>query len=94
MRQLFFIVAFWIVVVVAMRLAVSFPRSLLARVFFTPFGPEPSRGETRSDYLARRARFGSSWFLQSLVLFAAAQRPNATRSLTLLEERVATAPQT
>ena len=71
MRQLFFIVAFWIVVVVAMRLAVSFPRSLLARVFFTPFGPEPLRGEARSDYLLRCARFGGSWFVQSLVLFAA-----------------------
>jgi hypothetical protein len=61
MRQLFFIVAFWIVVVVAMRLAVSFPRSLLARVFFTPFGPEPRRGEPRSDYLLRCARFGVGW---------------------------------
>ena len=71
MRQLFFIVAFWIVVVVAMKLAVSFPRSLLARVFFTPFGPEPLRGEARSDYLLRCARFGGSWFVQSLVLFAA-----------------------
>jgi hypothetical protein len=71
MRQLFFIVAFWIVVVVAMRLAVSFPRSLLARVFFTPFGPEPLRGETRSAFLLRCARFGASWFAQSLALFAA-----------------------
>ena len=70
MRQLFFIVAFWIVVVVAMRLAVSFPRSLLARVFFTEFGPEPVPGETKADYLLRCARFGGSWFLQSLALFA------------------------
>ena len=71
MRQLFFIVAFWTVVVVAMRLAVSFPRSLLARVFFTPFGPEPFRGEARSDYLLRCALFGGSWFVQALALFAA-----------------------
>ena len=71
MRQLFFIVAFWIVVVVAMRLAVSFPRSLLARVFFTTFGPEPILGETKANYLLRCARFGASWFAQSLVLFAA-----------------------
>ena len=71
MRQLFFIVAFWIVVVVAMRLAVSFPRSLLARVFFTTFGPEPVRGEAKSDYLLRCARFGAGWCAQSLVLFAA-----------------------
>jgi hypothetical protein len=69
-RQLFFIVAFWIVVVVAMRLAVSFPKSLLARVFFTPFGPEPLRGEPRSSYFLRCARFGASWFAQSLALFA------------------------
>ena len=71
MRQLFFIVAFWIVVVVAMRLAVSFPRSLLARIFFTPFGPEPVRGEAKSEYLLRCARFGALWFAQSLALFAA-----------------------
>ena len=71
MRQLFFIVAFWTVVVVAMRLAVSFPRSLLARIFFTTFGPEPLRGETRPAYLLRCARFGASWFAQSLVLFGA-----------------------
>ena len=71
MRQLFSIVAFWTVVVVAMRLAVSFPRSLLARVFFMPFGPEPLRGEPKSEYLLRGARFGASWFAQSLVLFAA-----------------------
>ncbi len=71
MRQLFFIVAFWIVVVVAMKLAVSFPRSLLARVFFTPFGPEPLRGETRADYLLRCARFAGSWSAQSLALFGA-----------------------
>jgi hypothetical protein len=70
MRQLFFIVAFWIVVVVAMRLAVSFPRSLLARVFFTPFGPEPLRGEARPEYLLRCARFGASWFAQAIALFA------------------------
>ena len=71
MRQLFFIVAFWTVVVVAMRLAVSFPKSLLARVFFTPFGPEPLRGETKSAFLLRCACFGASWFAQSLALFAA-----------------------
>ncbi len=71
MRQLFFIVAFWIVVVVTMRLAVSFPKSLLARVFFAPFGPEPLRGETRSAYLLRCSRFGASWFAQSAALFGA-----------------------
>ena len=71
MQQLFFIVAFWIIVVVAMRLAVSFPRSLLARVFFTPFGPEPMQGEAKVDYLLRCARFAGSWFVQSLALFGA-----------------------
>ena len=71
MRQLFFIVAFWIVVVVAMRLAVSFPRSLLARIFFTPFGPEPLRGESRWGYFHRCAVFGASWFAQALALFGA-----------------------
>jgi hypothetical protein len=69
MRQLFYIVAFWIVVVVTIRLAVSFPRSLLARVLFTEFGPTPLRGEPKSDYLLRCARFGGSWFVQALNLF-------------------------
>ena len=89
MRQLFFIVAFWIVVVVAMRLAVSFPRSLLARAFFTPFGPQPLRGEPKSDFLLRCAQFGASWFAQSLVLFAAgwialAWNPQLAESLFFL----------
>ena len=70
MRQLFFIIAFWIVVVVSIRLAVHFPRSFLARVFFTQFGPVPVHGETRGDYLLRYARFGGSWFAQALALFA------------------------
>ncbi len=71
MRQVFYIAGFWIVVIVAIRLAVCFPRSLLARVFFAPFGPVPFRGEARSEYLLRCARFGCSWFLQALLLFAA-----------------------
>jgi hypothetical protein len=69
MPQLFHIAAFWIVVVVTIRLAVCFPRSLLARVFFSQFGPVPIRGEAKSDYLLRCARFGGSWFMQAAFLF-------------------------
>ena len=69
MRQLFYIAAFWVVVLVTIRLAVCFPRSLLARVFFSQFGPAPIRGEAKSDYLLRWVRFGGSWFIQTLILF-------------------------
>ena len=69
MRQLFYIAAFWVVVLVTIRLAVCFPQSLLARVFFSQFGPVPIRGEAKSDYLLRCVRFGGSWFIQTLILF-------------------------
>ena len=69
MRQFFYIAAFWVVVVVTIRLAVCFPRSLLARVYFSEFGPAPIRGETKSDYLLRCVRFGGGWFIQALFLF-------------------------
>ena len=69
MRQLFHIAAFWVVVVVTIRLAVCFPRSLLARIFFSEFGPTPIRGEAKSDYLLRCARFACSWSMQAAFLF-------------------------
>jgi len=69
MRQLLFIVVFWIVVVVTTRLATYFPDSLLGRVLFMQFGPTPARGESKGDYLLRCARFAGSWFLQALALF-------------------------
>lgn len=71
MRQLFFIVAFWTVVVITTRLATYFPDSLLARVLFMHFGPAPLRGESRADYLLRCARFAGSWFVQAFGLFVA-----------------------
>ncbi len=70
MRQIFYIAGFWIVVIVAIRLAVRFPQSLLARLFFAPFGPVPIRGEPKSEHLLRWARFWGSWFMQALFLFA------------------------
>ena len=69
MRQLFYIVVFWIVVVVTTRLATYFPDSLLARVLFMQFGPVPVRGESKADYLLRCARFAGSWFVQALLLW-------------------------
>ena len=71
MRQFFYIAAFWLVVVVTIRLAVCFPKSLLARAYFSQFGPAPIRGESKSDYLWRCGRFGGSWFIQACILFAA-----------------------
>jgi hypothetical protein len=55
--------------VVTIRLAVCFPHSLLARIYFAQFGPEPILGETKSDYLLRCARFSGSWFMQAALLF-------------------------
>src|ERR1700674_4227800 len=69
MRQLFHIAAFWVVVVVAIRAAVCFPHSLLARIFFFQFGPVLIRGEAKANYLLRCARFGGSWFMQAAFLF-------------------------
>ena len=69
MRQFFYIAAFWVVVVVTIRLAVCFPRSLLARVYFSEFGPAPIRGETKSHYLLRCVRFAGGWFIQASILF-------------------------
>jgi hypothetical protein len=71
MRQVFHIAAFWIAVVVTIRLAVCFPHSLLARIYFSQFGPVPMRGEAKSDYLLRCAWFGCSWFMQAAFLFVA-----------------------
>ena len=71
MAQLFHMAAFWVVVIVAIRLAVCFPRSMLARVLFYHYGPAAIRGETEADYLMRCAAFRASWFLQASLLFAA-----------------------
>ena len=54
---------------VTIRLAVCFPHSLLARIYFAQFGPVPIRGETKSDYLLRCVRFAGSWFMQAALLF-------------------------
>ena len=69
MQQLLYIVVFWIVVVVATRLATYFPDSLLARVLFMHLGPIPVRGESKAEYLLRCARFAGSWFVQALLLW-------------------------
>ena len=65
MLQLFHIAAFWVIVVVAIRAAVCFPHSLLARIFFSQFGPVPIRSEEKCAYLLRRVR----WFMQAVFLF-------------------------
>ena len=71
MRQIVHIVAFWVVVIVAIRLAVCFPRSLLAHVLFSRIGPMRERDESAPHYLLRWARFGMSWFIQAALLFVA-----------------------
>jgi hypothetical protein len=71
MRQLLHIAAFWVAMIVAIRVAVCLPRSLLARILFSRFGPVPIRDEPKSDYLLRCARFGGSWFMQAAFFFVA-----------------------
>ena len=69
MPEFLHIAAFWAVVVVATRLAVCFPQSLLARVLFSRHGPVPIRGESQADYFLRCARFFANWFGQAVMLF-------------------------
>ena len=71
MRLIVQFVMFWIVVLVAIRLAVCFPQSLLAHVLFTRIGPARARAESEADYLLRWCRFGLSWVLQASSVFAA-----------------------
>ena len=71
MRQIVHIAAFWVVVVVAIRLAVCFPHSLLAHVLFSRIGPLREREESEPHYLLRWASFGMSWFIQAACLFVA-----------------------
>jgi hypothetical protein len=65
MPELFHIAAFWAVVVVAIRLAVCFPQSMLARFLFSHHGPRPVRGESQADYFLRCARFAWGWLMQA-----------------------------
>jgi hypothetical protein len=69
MPELLHIAAFWLVVVVIIRLAVCFPNSLLARILFLRHGPVPIRDEPKTEYLLRCARFRGSWFVQAVFLF-------------------------
>jgi len=71
MRQIVHIAAFWVVVIVAIRLAVCFPRSVLAHVLFSRIGPMRVRGESEVDYFLRWVRFGMSSFAQAALLFVA-----------------------
>jgi len=69
MPELLHIAAFWLVVVVVIRVAVCFPNSLLARILFSRHGPVPVRDEPKTEYLFRCARFRGSWCAQALFLF-------------------------
>ena len=71
MRHIVQIAAFWVVVIVAIRLAVCFPRSLLARVLFSRVGPVRMRGESEERYLLNWGRTGVSWFTQAALLWVA-----------------------
>lgn len=70
MRQLVYVTAFWVVVIIAIRLAVCFPKSLLARVLFYRLGPVPGPRESRPAFSLRLARFYAGWVLQCVALFA------------------------
>jgi hypothetical protein len=70
MRQIIYCTAFWVAVVIAIRLAVCFPKSLLARILFSRHGPIPGPREARSAFSLRLARFYAGWTLQCTALFA------------------------
>jgi len=67
--ELLHIATFWAVVVLAIRLAVCFPQSLLARILFSRHGPVRARHESQADYFLRCARFAGSWSMQAGFLF-------------------------
>ena len=69
MSHLVDIAAFWIIVVVVIRIAVCFPRSLLAQVLFARVGPMRTPGESEVDYLRHWARFGAGWLTQAVLMF-------------------------
>lgn len=70
MRQFVYSAAFWLVLVVAIRLAVCFPESLLARVLFSHHGPVADRTEGEPAFRFRRARFFAGFALQCALLLA------------------------
>jgi hypothetical protein len=65
------VVVFWVVVIAAISILRLFPRSLVARVVFARQGPVPQRGEPRSRYMLRWARYWASWLAQCVAVFAA-----------------------
>jgi hypothetical protein len=89
MSELLHIAAFWLVVVVIIRVAVCFPDSLLARILFSHHGPLPIRDEPKPEYLLRCARFRGSWFAQAVLFFvtgwiALGWNPSLADSLSFL----------
>ena len=71
MRQILNVAVFWVIVIVAIRVAVCLPNTLFALILFSEFGPAQMPNEPRIAYLLRCARFGGSWFLQAAGLFGA-----------------------
>jgi hypothetical protein len=72
MKQLVYSAAFWVVLVIAIRLAVCFPKSLLARVLFSHHGPVAARDEPRPTFRFRRARYFAALALQCAAILALA----------------------
>ncbi|HTQ00522.1 MAG TPA: hypothetical protein VMN56_14445 [Casimicrobiaceae bacterium] len=72
MRQLVYSAAFWVVLVIVIRLAVCFPKSLLARVLFSHHGPVAARDEPRAAFSFRRARHFAALALQCAAILALA----------------------
>ena len=71
MRYFVDIMVFWAVVIVAIRVLVHLPNSVLARVVFSQQGPLPIRGEPRSEYFLRWAAFWRGWLVQAVCMFGA-----------------------
>jgi hypothetical protein len=66
MPELLHVAVFWVFVIVAIRVGVCFPNSLFARILFLHYGPIAIRGEPKTEYLLRCARFRCNWFVQVL----------------------------
>lgn len=59
---------FWAAVFVAIWVVSRFPESWPGRVLFAHQGPLPVRGEPRSRYLMRWAKYAAGWFLQAALV--------------------------
>lgn len=64
MNEILQIAAFWLVVIVVVRIAVCFPGTLLARILFCRLDAVRLPREPQASFLLRRARVAAGWVAQ------------------------------